>query len=174
MARLASLVYLASAQRLCGQTREAAATAETALGLSGAPFLWRGNMRVGLAEALTDHSPVRAIEVAQEVVRWVDDGCLGPHQAAAASLTIARALLRRDGAAAAAEAERHLARADAFGRERSGRWRYMPELSEVRAELARALGHMHESQHHLRDAHRLYVAMGATGHAARLAKELGL
>jgi hypothetical protein len=36
------------------------------------------------------------------------------------------------------------------------------------------LGDEAAALHELREAHRLYAAMGASGHAARLARELGL
>jgi class 3 adenylate cyclase/tetratricopeptide (TPR) repeat protein len=49
-----------------------------------------------------------------------------------------------------------------------------PQILEARAELARLLGDQAEYQRELREAHHLYVEMGATGHAERLAKELGL
>jgi hypothetical protein len=46
--------------------------------------------------------------------------------------------------------------------------------AEVRAELASVLGDAGARERQLREAHRLYVEMGARGHAARLGKELGL
>ncbi len=48
-----------------------------------------------------------------------------------------------------------------------------PRLEELRAELADRHGDATGSERHLRDAHRLYIEMGATGHAERLARELG-
>ncbi|MBI4518717.1 MAG: hypothetical protein HY699_23215 [Deltaproteobacteria bacterium] len=47
-----------------------------------------------------------------------------------------------------------------------------PLIAEIRAELARVCGDAVARGHHLREAHRLYEAIGATGHAARLAKAL--
>ena len=43
-----------------------------------------------------------------------------------------------------------------------------------RAALARALQRPSDANRELREAHRLYTEMGATGHAERLARELGL
>ncbi len=43
-----------------------------------------------------------------------------------------------------------------------------PELHESRGELARVLGDEAGALQELREAHRLYVAINATGHAARL------
>ena len=45
---------------------------------------------------------------------------------------------------------------------------------EEHAALARLLGDEETYRDKLREAHRLYTEMGATGHAKRLAKELGL
>ena len=47
-----------------------------------------------------------------------------------------------------------------------------PRLEELRAELAHTLGDAASRERHLREAHRLYTEMGATGHAERLAREL--
>jgi hypothetical protein len=43
-----------------------------------------------------------------------------------------------------------------------------------RAELSRLRGDGGASERDLREAHRLFTEMGATGHAERLARELGL
>jgi hypothetical protein len=51
---------------------------------------------------------------------------------------------------------------------------YLPGAHEVRAELGRVLGDDASRQRELREAHRLYTEMDATGHAERLARELGL
>ena len=47
-----------------------------------------------------------------------------------------------------------------------------PRIAEARAERAGALSEAEERAHHLREAHRLYTEMGATGHAERVAREL--
>jgi hypothetical protein len=49
-----------------------------------------------------------------------------------------------------------------------------PFIHEERAALARLLGDDATHQRELREAHRLFTEVEATGHAARLAKELGL
>ncbi len=49
---------------------------------------------------------------------------------------------------------------------------YAPEVHEIRADLARALGDEAGRERILRDAHRLYADMGAEGHAARIARLL--
>ena len=47
-----------------------------------------------------------------------------------------------------------------------------PDRLEERARLARLTGDGAAAERELREAHRLYEAIGATGHAGRLAKEL--
>jgi len=49
-----------------------------------------------------------------------------------------------------------------------------PRIPEARAELARVCGDAVACGHHLREAQRMYAAIGATGHARRLAEELGI
>ena len=50
----------------------------------------------------------------------------------------------------------------------------LPSLFELRAALAERRGNPQEARRRLREAHRLYTEMGASGHAERLARELGL
>ncbi len=49
---------------------------------------------------------------------------------------------------------------------------YRAPHQECRAALARRREDEEGSLHHLREAHRLYTEMGATGHAERVAREL--
>jgi class 3 adenylate cyclase/broad specificity phosphatase PhoE len=51
---------------------------------------------------------------------------------------------------------------------------YLPRIGVERAKLARLEGDEAGRERHLREAHRLYTEMGATGHAERVARELGL
>ena len=48
---------------------------------------------------------------------------------------------------------------------------WAPFVCEERARLAQCLGDA-AAERHLREAHRLFTEMGATGHAERLAREL--
>jgi len=48
-----------------------------------------------------------------------------------------------------------------------------PRVHEARAELASLQGDRARREAELREARRLYTEMGATGHAERLARELG-
>jgi hypothetical protein len=85
---------------------------------------------------------------------------------------MARALLRRDGAAAREPAEAALASAAALI-ERTGARTLAPALCEWRAELAAVLGDEVTRGQLLRQALQGYEEIGAPGHAARLRKELG-
>ena len=91
---------------------------------------------------------------------------------AAAHGVIARALLRRDGAAARDAAEAALASAAALI-ERTGAKTLAPALCEWRAELAAVLGDDAASVQLLREAQQLYEEIGAPGHVSRLAQDLG-
>ena len=87
-------------------------------------------------------------------------------------LVRAQALRESEGRAARDEIEATLARAEALIREKGAR-AWTPFVCEERARLAQCLGDAAAEQH-LREAHGLYTEMGATGHAERLARELGL
>ncbi len=50
--------------------------------------------------------------------------------------------------------------------------RYEPEVHEEWAEFARMRRDEATRKCHLREAHRLYTEMGATGHAERVGREL--
>jgi tetratricopeptide (TPR) repeat protein len=89
---------------------------------------------------------------------------------AQAHLALARILLNRCGAKARDEIESALASGLSLI-ERTQAYAYEPHVREVRAALLCLLGDDVNRQSELRAAHRLFTAMGATGHAARLAKE---
>jgi class 3 adenylate cyclase/tetratricopeptide (TPR) repeat protein len=83
----------------------------------------------------------------------------------------ARALLAADDAGCAAEIERLVEQMAALAEE-TGMRLYAPQAIELRADLAGLRGDLAARDSHRREAQRLYAEMGATGHAARLAKEL--
>jgi adenylate cyclase len=89
-----------------------------------------------------------------------------------ALLARARSLLAGGDPAGAGEIEECLDAASAIVEESGYRVR-APTVLEERARLARVLGDPQRWERHLREAHRLYSEMGATGHARRLAGELG-
>jgi tetratricopeptide (TPR) repeat protein len=84
----------------------------------------------------------------------------------------ARALLARGDAGEAAEIEALVERMAALAEE-TGMRLHLPQAVELRAELAGLRRDPAARERHLREAHRLYTEMGATGHTARLAGELG-
>jgi class 3 adenylate cyclase/tetratricopeptide (TPR) repeat protein len=85
----------------------------------------------------------------------------------------AEVLLSVEGRAAAERVERELDTALALVEE-TGREAGRPTLCEQRAQLAAVRGDDTTRERELREAHRLYTEMGASGHAERLARELGL
>jgi hypothetical protein len=85
-----------------------------------------------------------------------------------AHLALARVLLASAGAAARAEIEAALARALELARE-TGAKAFEPLVHVEFAELARQGGEEEQRERALREAHRLFTDIGATGHAERLA-----
>jgi class 3 adenylate cyclase/tetratricopeptide (TPR) repeat protein len=88
------------------------------------------------------------------------------------NLVLARILMDADGAAAEAAVTSALDSARDCVEEFGAR-AYAPMVLEERARLAQLLRDEDARMAHLREAHRLYAEMGATGHAERLARELG-
>jgi hypothetical protein len=105
----------------------------------------------------------RAVAVAQErhVVSYEIE----------AQLSLARVLLASGDAGDRPAVDAALARAAACVDE-SGARAFLPMIMEERAALARLRGDEAGRARELRHAHALYVEIGATGHAARLAREL--
>jgi adenylate cyclase len=87
-----------------------------------------------------------------------------------AHLARAQVLLRTEGAAASGDIQAALREALTLVEETGGRSQE-PFIHEELAELARRTGDEATCQRELREAHRLFTEMGATGHAERLAKE---
>jgi tetratricopeptide (TPR) repeat protein len=121
-----------------------------------------------LAEAkLGEGDPRAALELADEALADARQSG-GRLFETDALLTRARALLGSEGASSAAEVERTLADVSAAIDETEARCRE-PIVHEVSAELARLRGDEATRERELREAHRLFVKMGATGHAERIA-----
>jgi adenylate cyclase len=79
--------------------------------------------------------------------------------------------MRARGAKAERDVEAALAKAQRFVDE-SGACSRQPFIHDVRAELADLKGDDAQCERELREAHRLFTEMGATGHAERVAREL--
>jgi hypothetical protein len=89
-----------------------------------------------------------------------------------ARCVFAQILLRTEGPMAREAIEAELARADAII-EQTGARAYAPFVLVERAALARVLGDEAGRDRQLREAQRLWLEMGATGWAERIAQELG-
>ena len=96
-------------------------------------------------------------------------GCL--YYEALAQLALAAALLATDCVVPRAEIESALERAEHLVASIEGR-ALSPRILELRGRLAAAVGDAPASDRTLREALDLYRAIGATGHAERLAREL--
>jgi len=110
----------------------------------------------------------RAIDVCREAVRLTQER--GFAAESVARIALARTLLSA-GSRAREEVESSLARADELVRT-MGTVVLEPVIREQRAELARQAGDARSCERHMREAHRRFVQMGATGHAERLEGEL--
>ena len=99
-------------------------------------------------------------------------GPLSRYYEAHAQLALAGALLATDGVVPRAEIESVLERAERLVESIEGR-SLSPRILEMRGRLAAALADAPASDWALRQALELYRAIGATGHAERLAWEIG-
>jgi tetratricopeptide (TPR) repeat protein len=114
----------------------------------------------------------KARATAEEAVQAArQSGALG--QETRAQLALAHVLLASVGTQRRAAIEEALARALELV-EQTGARAYEPQIREERGKLARLLGDEATCERELREAHRLFVEIGAMGHAKRLATELGL
>lgn len=86
-------------------------------------------------------------------------------------IALAEALVADQGVKARTAVEKALQRAAALVEETGARV-HPPQIVEARARLAKSSGDAGAGERHLRDAHRLYTDIGATGHARRVAEEL--
>lgn len=121
--------------------------------------------RLGLGDAAT------ALEVAEEALADARRSFTRPFEIDAL-LTRARALLGSGGASRAIEVEHTLAEASELIDDTGARCRG-PVVHEVSAALARVRGDAAGADRELREAHRLFTEIGATGHARRVAQEIG-
>jgi tetratricopeptide (TPR) repeat protein len=168
------LAWLGDALRLEQRYPEALEVYQKALGLMRMrrvalmwrPLVVRGQAEVYLALGEHEKAIARARSALEESVR-------GGNRIAEefARLTLARVLLATGDPGLHDEVESTVERAETFCEE-TGMRVHLPPLLEVRAALAERRGDPQEARRQLREAHRLYTEMGATGHAKRLAREL--
>jgi adenylate cyclase len=167
---------LGAAHNLRGEWEAATSAIEHALGLvreRGVARVFEPFALTRLAHALTGQGDTeRALATARQAVDIASEQG-SPQVEAVSRLGLARVLLRRDGGGSRAAIEAELARAATLFEEMGAR-SYEPLLRVERAELARLCGDAASRERELREAHRLFSEMGATGHAERIARELGL
>jgi class 3 adenylate cyclase/tetratricopeptide (TPR) repeat protein len=134
----------------------------------------------GMTNRVTNRWTIRAVgllgvgrpEEALAEVRGSAVEAVGRHFEAEAYLALAAILTRTLGADARPEIEASLEKSRELFDETGIRVR-LPVLNVERSRLARILRDDATADRELREAHRLYTEMGATGHAERIAAELG-
>ena len=115
----------------------------------------------------------KARRLVGEALASVAAGCSQRYVEIDAQVALARILMDSPGAGARTEIEAALSRALEVARELEAK-AYEPIVHEAMANLARLLGDEDERERELREAHRLFTEIGATGHAQRLTAELPL
>jgi hypothetical protein len=165
---------LSVANALGGQWASAVANAESAIriwhkGFSGD---FGPQMLAALTRALRGAGDARrAADVSAEAIALARRQS-EPVYRCEATIAHVRCLRELDGVAARPTIETFLAEALQLI-EQTGAERWRPHVHAERAELHRLLGAREAARREFTEAHRLFAAMGATGHAARLAKEIG-
>ena len=165
---------LSTALTLDGEYSEAAAAAERSLQIARETrtgLMDEAGYLVSLADAHlglgeTDRGCALAEEAAA-VARRRDTPC----DEVRALVTLARGLLEGEGAEFRGRVEGALSRALSLIDE-TGNEALRPFVHLERSKLARLTGDEAARQRELREAHRLLVEMGATGHAERVGREL--
>ena len=130
----------------------------------GGHLVQHARAQLGLGQAS------QAIATAEEAIA-VARSRVARHHEAHAHIVYANALLATTGIERLDEIEQAHSQAEQLIAE-TGAALIAPNLCESRATLARLHGDENTHQHHLREAHRLYTEMCATGHAERVAREL--
>jgi hypothetical protein len=116
-------------------------------------------------------APARALEAADEAIARTRERGMTLFEIRAL-LARAHVLIATEGAAARSRIEADLDDADAVIEATEARV-FTPQVHVERAALARVLGDEAARQRELREAQRLFTAMGATARAEQVAKELG-
>ena len=135
----------------------------TAVDSQGWCLIALGEAYLGLGDA------ERAANLLRDAVALVRSR--GQAAEAIANVVLARVLLGSEGLAAREEIETALERARELARN-TGMRSVEPMIHVELAELAHQSGDEDERQRELREAHRLFTEIGATGHAERLSAEL--
>jgi adenylate cyclase len=172
---LFSLADCARAHLLSGDWHDAVAAAERALAFTReqrAGLHYEPQLLTLLAEARLGLGEVGAARAAAEEALEVARRRSHRRGEIEAALGLGRVFLRADGARATDRVETALAAA-ATAIEETGLDVFTPFLHVERAALAQATGDEVTRQRELREAHRLFTAMGAPIRAEQVARELG-
>jgi hypothetical protein len=173
--RTFALQTLGRAQLATGQWDDAAETAGAALALMRerrTALLMEASILATLAEAyLGTGDASRALETSELALAAGRRLAMRLFQIPVL-LARARVLLATAGAAGAAEIDATLSEAAALVSATEAH-AYTPAIHVERARLARLTGDEAGHVRELREAHRLFTAMGATARAEQVAKELG-
>jgi class 3 adenylate cyclase/tetratricopeptide (TPR) repeat protein len=176
ISRVTSYGSLGAAHLVAGEWQEAERALRTTIELSrqrGVGLEFEALRLTHLSRALLGGGDAMgARKIAEEAVA-VSTARQLRHSGAQAYIALALALCASEGRKARSAVEGALSQAAELVEE-TGALGVAPWIPEARAELARVLGDSLARDHHLREAHRLYTEIGATGHARRLAGELGL
>ncbi len=171
--RATAYVSLGRAHVEAKQWREAKEAFERSIAIVGTGH-WYATALPYLAEAclgLGDAEKARA--TIEEAVSLQRGQRLRHEPESNTFLVLARILLRTEGIAAAEQIKDALTEAWRLSEEHGTRV-WQPFIHVEHATLARLRGDDATRERELQEAHRLFTEMGATGHAERVAKELGL
>jgi hypothetical protein len=160
---------------LSGDSAGAVTTLEHVIALmhKSRMLLWEGRALAYLAQAyLAEGDRQRARTTADAAVAAAKDHGARVQCECAARLARVRILLSIEGATARDEIQAELGTLERLVEDTKAE-SYRPFIHEERASLASLLGDDAARARELREAHRLFIDMSATGHAERLAKELG-
>jgi class 3 adenylate cyclase len=164
-------LWLGQAEQMRGEWRQAIAALERSLAISRErrSAVEGDALRLAmLSESYLGFGDAeRARALAEEALAIAQT----PNHVIQGNLALARVLLDSAGPDARAEIEAALARALDVVRE-SGSKAYEPLVHVELAELADQSGDEEGRERELREAHRIFTEIGATGHAQRLAGEL--
>jgi adenylate cyclase len=170
-----ALATLAWAHEVAGQWAEASEAAESALAIirtRRVGLAAEGEYLAALARALLGSgAPTRALGAAEEAVARTRERDMKVDEIRAL-LARAHVLIAAEGAPARSRIEADLRDADTVIEATEAR-AFTPQVHVERASLARVLGDEVTRQRELREAHRLFTAMGATARAEQVARELG-
>jgi adenylate cyclase len=171
--RVVALRSLGQALILAGELEEASAALGEALVLAREQRValeYESLLLSTLARARVTSDPAASRRLAEEAVALARERSQRLMEIAA-QIALAHALLAEPSARGLAREA--VERAEALVGETGARF-YLGPIAEVRAALSRAGGDAPAAERHLRDAHEHYERIGATAHARRLARALGI